>query len=221
MIHMIASDEALDNALAILGARDPTLAQAHREVGRPRLRKRPAGFAGLVAIIIGQQVSTSSAAAILRRVESCFDPLTAQQVLEAGADALRACGLSAPKIRAILAVATAATDGSCPLDGLADVPVEEAKACLMAIKGVGPWTAEIYLLFCLGHPDAFPAGDLALQEAVRLAYGGALRPGRADLEAFAERWRPLRGAAATLLWSYYALRKGRLGDVSGLTAGAS
>lgn len=218
---MIASVEALDNALAELSSRDPVLAGLHRAVGRPRLRKRPAGFAGLVAIIVGQQVSTASAAAILRRVEARFGEVTASDVILAGADALRECGLSTPKIRSIIAAAVAVTDGSCPLDHLAERPVREARAQLMAIRGVGPWTAEIYLLFCLGHPDAFPAGDLALQEAVRLAYGGDARPSPAALEAFAERWRPLRGAAATLLWGYYAVRKGRLGDVSGLSAPAS
>jgi DNA-3-methyladenine glycosylase II len=216
---MIDSDEALDNALRELGRCDPPLAGIHASVGRPRLRKRPAGFPGLVAIILGQQVSTASAAAIARRVEERFGTVTPAQVVAASDEDLQACGLSRPKIRAVRAAALAVESRSCALDDLGGLPVDEAMAQLTAIPGVGPWTAEIYLLFCLGHPDAFPAGDLALQEAVRLGYGLAARPDARALEAFAERWRPLRGAAATLLWGYYALRKGRVAAPPSLVSG--
>lgn len=207
---MIDSEAALDNALRELGRRDERLADIHAQVGRPRLRKRPAGFAGLVAIILGQQVSTASAAAIARRVEGRFGAITPGQVLAATDADLAACGLSRPKIRAVRSAAQAVETGSCALDALAELPVDQARGILTAVSGIGPWTAEIYLLFCLGLPDAFPAGDLALQEAARLGYAMDARPDARGLEDLAERWRPLRGAAATLLWGYYALRKGRV-----------
>ena len=91
------------------------------------------------------------------------------------------------------------------------MPADEAHALLTALKGIGPWTADIYLLFCLGHPDAFPAGDLALQEAARIAFGLEARPGAKELIALAERWRPWRGVAAKVLWAYYRLAKAREG----------
>lgn len=210
---MITSEAALDNALDALVRIDPAMGTIRREVGRPRLRKREPGFAGLVAIIMGQQVSTASAAAIVRRVEAHFGMVTPDAIAAATEEDLRSCGLSAPKIRAVRAAAEAVSSGACPLDQLSSWPADDAHRALVGIRGVGPWTADIYLLFCLGHPDAFPAGDLALQEAARLGFALDSRPGTEQLGAFSERWRPWRGAAATLLWGYYALRKGR--DVQG------
>lgn len=218
---MIDSVEALDNALSALVRLDPALAPVQAEVaasmGRPRLRKRPPGFAGLVAAVIGQQVSTASAAAMVRRVEERFGTVTPAAVAAADDETLRQCGLSQAKMRTIRAAAEAVLSGACRLDTLHDLPADEAHAMLVAIKGIGPWTADIYLLFCLGHPDAFPAGDLALQEAARLAFGLETRPRAAELTALAECWRPWRGAAATLLWGFYAVRKGRVVDVPALT----
>jgi DNA-3-methyladenine glycosylase II len=218
---MIASEAALDNALDSLEAIEPAFGPIRREVGRPRLRKREQGFAGLVAIIMGQQVSTASAAAIVKRVEAHFGTVTPMAIMAASDDDLRSCGLSAPKIRAVRAAAESVLAGTCPIDAFDDWPADDAHRALVGIKGVGPWTADIYLLFCLGHPDAFPAGDLALQEAARLGFGLEARPGAAELAALAERWRPWRGAAATLLWGFYALRKGRAVEVPGLTRPAA
>ncbi|MEE2474355.1 DNA-3-methyladenine glycosylase 2 family protein, partial [Pseudomonas aeruginosa] len=115
-------------------------------------------------------------------------------------EALRACGLSAPKMRTLRAGAQAIVAGELDLDALAGASAEEAHAALTSIKGVGPWTADIYLLFCLGHPDAFPAGDLALQEAARIAFRMRKRPDARKLEALARKWRPWRAVAARLLW---------------------
>ncbi|HKN30965.1 MAG TPA: DNA-3-methyladenine glycosylase 2 family protein, partial [Roseiarcus sp.] len=103
--------------------------------------------------------------------------------------------------------------GELDLAGLAALDAEEAHERLVAVKGVGPWTADIFLLFCLGHPDAFPAGDLALQEAAKLALGLKARPDAARLERIAERWRPWRGVAARMLWAYYRGVKKRSGVV--------
>jgi DNA-3-methyladenine glycosylase II len=170
------------------------------------LRWREPGFAGLVAIIVSQQVSVASANAMVARLQATFSPLDATSVLAADAATLKACGLSQAKTRALRALAEATTNG-LDLAGLA------AHEALIAVKGVGPWTADLFLLFCLGHPDAFPAGDLALQEAARLALGLKQRPDARKLEQIAERWRPLRGVAARLLWAYYRGVKQRAGVV--------
>ena len=178
--------------------------------GPPPLRRREPGFAGLAAIVVSQQVSVASAAAIFARLEARFQPLTPQAVLAADEATLRGCGLSGPKLRALRSVAQAVADG-LDLAALADLPAPEAHRALVAVKGIGPWTADIFLLFCLGHPDAFPAGDLAMQEAAKLALNLRTRPDAARLERIAERWRPLRGVAARMLWSYYQAVKARAG----------
>ncbi len=179
--------------------------------GRPPLRRREPGFAGLAAIIVSQQVSTASASAIFGRLEARIVPLEAAQLAEATEHDLRACGLSTPKIRALRAAAAAIVEGALDLAGLAALDAEDAHKALVTVKGVGPWTADIFLLFCLGHPDAFPAGDLALQEAAKLALNLKRRPDAARLERIAERWRPLRGVAARMLWAYYRGVKARSG----------
>jgi DNA-3-methyladenine glycosylase II len=120
---------------------------------------------------------------------------------------LKALGLSAPKIRTLRATADAVVTGTLPLDTLHRLEAEEAVEALTAVKGIGPWTADIYLLFCLGHSDAFPAGDLALQEAARVGFRMRARPDAAKLEKLARRWRPYRGVAAKLLWAYYRVMK--------------
>lgn len=212
---MIDCQEALDRALDALLRHDPSLQALLAVAGRPAVRKREPGFEGLCAIVTGQQVSTASAAAIWSRVKARFDPLAPAVILAASDDDMRGCGLSTPKIKTMRAAAEAAASGSLPLDRLPELPADEAHAHLVTVKGIGPWTADIYLLFCIGHPDAFPAGDLALQEAVRVGYGLDARPDAAGLTAFAERWRPWRGAAAKLLWAYYSATR-RRGDATPL-----
>jgi DNA-3-methyladenine glycosylase II len=209
----IADEAALAAALAGLQALDPETVGAMLEVGGPpALRWREPGFAGLVAIIVSQQVSVASANAMVARLHAAFSPLDAASVLAAEEAALKACGLSQAKTRALKALAEATTNG-LDLAGLAALEAEAAHNALIAVKGVGPWTADLFLLFCLGHPDAFPAGDLALQEAARLALGLGKRPDARKLEQIAERWRPLRGVAARLLWAYYRGVKRRAGVV--------
>src|SRR5690606_31533628 len=122
---------------------------------------------------------------------------------------LQRAGLSLPKIRTFKTVARAVHDGAIDLDALGEMPAEEAHAALVSIKGIGPWTADIYLLFCIGHADAFPAGDLALQEAARMAFRKRNRPTAKQLEKIAEAWRPWRGVAARVLWAYYRVAKQR------------
>jgi DNA-3-methyladenine glycosylase II len=209
--RLIACADSLGEGVAALHALDPKTIPLLLEIGGPPpLRRREPGFAGLAAIIVSQQVSVASAAAIFGRVEERFQPLTAEAVLAATEADLRACGLSGPKMRALVSAARAVADG-LDLVGLAALPAPEAHRALVAVKGVGPWTADIFLLFCLGHPDAFPAGDLAMQEAAKLALGLKTRPDAARLEKLAERWRPFRGVAARMLWAYYQAVRTRAG----------
>jgi DNA-3-methyladenine glycosylase II len=209
----LVDEPTLAAALADLEALDPVTVGAMLAIGGPpKLRWREPGFAGLVAMIVSQQVSVASANAITARLHGAFSPLDAANVLAAEEAALKACGLSEAKMRALKALAEATTNG-LDLAGLAALEAEAAHNALVAVKGIGPWTADLFLLFCLGHPDAFPSGDLALQEAARLALGRRKRPDARQLEAIAERWRPLRGVAALLLWAYYRGVKGRAGVV--------
>jgi DNA-3-methyladenine glycosylase II len=209
---LIDSERALEDGIVKLIAIDPEIAGKLREIGGlPPLRRQEPGFAGLVRIIVAQQVSTASANAIFKRVEAILTPLNAQTLLEADDDKLRACGLSSPKMRALRALASAVVDDGLDLAGLGSLAAEEAHRALVAVKGIGPWTADVFLLFCLGHPDAFPAGDLAVQEAAKMALGLPERPNARELEAIAERWRPLRGIAARMLFAYYRAMRQRVG----------
>ena len=208
---MLTDENNLAEGARLLALRDPAMADIMQKAGPPPLRKSEPGFRGLARIIIGQQVSVASAAAIWKRTCAGLDPLTPETILTARDEDLRACGLSAPKMRTLKAIAMAVQSRALPLDDLHAMPADEAHRAMLTVKGIGPWTADIYLLFCLGHPDAFPAGDLALQEAVRLAYRKRQRPNAKALAAHAERWRPVRGVAALVLWAYYKVAKSREG----------
>ncbi len=199
----IHTEADLDAALAALGKADPRLVPLLAKAGRPPLRRRSDGFAGLAAIIVAQQLSTASANAIWGRLAAAFDPLDPEAILRARPARLARLGLSAPKIRALKEIARAVKRGDLALAALGELAAEEAHAALTAVHGIGPWTADIYLLSCLGHADAWPAGDLALQEAVRLAFKLPARPTAKEMLALAERWRPWRAVAARILWSYY------------------
>ena len=208
----IADEAGLLEAAERLRAKDPELIGRLIAIGGPPpLRRREAGFAGMAAIIVAQQVSTASATAIFGRLQARIVPLEAAEIAKATEEDLRACGLSNAKIRALRALAQTIVDGGLDLAGLGGLDAEDAHNALVAVKGVGPWTADVFLLFCLGHPDAFPAGDLALQEAAKLALNLKRRPDAERLERIAERWRPLRGVAARMLWAYYRAVKARSG----------
>lgn len=203
------SEERLKAGLAELIARDPAIARAVAEGSVPTLRRRPEGLEGLAWIVIGQQVSVASAEAIYGRFKAAFPDMRAERLREADEAAFRAAGLSGPKIRTLRAVADAVASGALRLDALGAMPADDAHAALVAVHGIGPWTADIYLLFCLGHADAFAAGDLALQEGARLVHGLAERPSAKALTAMAEAWRPWRGVAAKVLWAHYRRATGR------------
>jgi DNA-3-methyladenine glycosylase II len=207
----IHTDADLDAGMVALIARDKRLAVVLARAGMPKLRRRPAGFPGLAAIICSQQLSTASASAIWGRLSAAFDPFHHDSVRQARADKLARLGLSKPKIKTLKMIGTAIAHGHIDLDAIATMPADDAHAALVALHGVGPWTADIYLLFCLGHADAWPAGDLALQEAVRIAFGLRRRPSTKEMTKLADVWRPWRGVAAHLLWNYYRAVKARDG----------
>ncbi|AWN51922.1 DNA-3-methyladenine glycosylase [Methylobacterium sp. 17Sr1-1] len=209
--RLLDCEAALQEGVAALKALDPVMARLVAEGAVPALRKRAPGFEGLAGIVVSQQISTASAAAIWGRLTAALPDLTAEALSAAPDDLLRRAGLSAPKIRTLRAAAAAIVAGDLPLDGLHARPADEAHRLMVAVHGIGPWTADVYLLFCLGHPDAFPAGDLALQEAARLADGHETRPNAAALTARAEAWRPWRGVAAKVLWAYYRVARARDG----------
>lgn len=209
MSRRIETDADIEAGLKALIAADPRLEAVLAVGGPPPVRRRAPGFAGLASIIVAQQLSTASASAIWGRLSAAFDPLEPAALRRARAERLKRIGLSAAKIRALKAIARALDEGEVDLAALADMPADEAHGALVRLHGVGPWTADIYLLFCLGHSDAWPAGDLALQEALRLAFRLNARPNAKEMMLHAEQWRPWRGVAAKLLWAYYRAVKGR------------
>jgi DNA-3-methyladenine glycosylase II len=199
----------LERAVAALLAADPRLHEVIAYGGQPPLRRREGGFVGLAAIIVSQQLSTASAAAIWTRLVQRLDPFGPQPMLRARPPTLRRIGLSAPKIRTLKGLARSVHSGAFDFERLGSASTDEALDMLIALHGVGPWTAQSYLLFCRGDADAWPAGDLALQEAVRIALRLASRPDADDMVKIAQGWRPWRAAAARVLWSYYRAVKGR------------
>jgi DNA-3-methyladenine glycosylase II len=210
-MSFIHSDADLNSGMSALVSLDPRLVAVLDKAGMPKLRRRPAGFSGLAAIICSQQLSTASAAAIWGRLSGAFDPFHHDSVRLARVNKLARLGLSKPKIRTLKAIGGAIAKGHIDLDTVGGMPADDAHAALVALHGIGPWTADIYLLFCLGHSDAWPAGDLALQEAARIAFGMRRRPNVKEMVTLAEQWRPWRGVAAHLLWGYYHAVKKREG----------
>jgi len=207
----LESPAVLARHLQELVAADPRLAPVARAAGSFPLRTAPRGFAGLAQVVCGQQLSVASARAIWGRFAALPGALEPERFLALEDAAVRATGFSTGKIRTLRAVAEALADGRVDLAAAETMPVDEALAHLTAVKGIGPWTAEIYLLFCAAHPDVFPAGDLALQKAVAHGIGLAQRPAARDLAAIAAAWAPWRGTAALLFWRYFAVLRERDG----------
>jgi DNA-3-methyladenine glycosylase II len=206
-MERIDSPADLELTLGALLESDPRLKLLAAVAGPVPLRRRPGGFVGLGEIITAQQISSIAAQSIWSRLELAIEPFTPQVFLAASAETLRTAGLSRPKIRILTGVASACA-GGLDLDGLARMPAADAVRALTAFHGIGSWTAEIYLLFCLGHADIFPAGDLALQVAAQNGLGLPRRPTEKELRAVSADWAPWRGAAASLLWAYYRTLRG-------------
>ncbi len=209
MTHFLHSQDDLQAGLVQLIAADPRLVPVAEKAGAFSLRRREGGYAGLCAIVCGQQLSVASAAAIRDRLFAALDPFHHDAVRKARPEKLKRLGLSNNKIKSIKEIGKAVAAGHIDLNAVGDMDADVAHAALTALHGVGPWTADIYLLFCLGHADAFPSGDLAVQESARIALGLRKRPDAKALTKIAEAWRPWRGVAAHLLWAYYHAVKKR------------
>lgn len=194
-----------------LVAIDPRLAAVRDFAGAVQPRINPPGFIGIAKVITGQQLSVSSAAAIWGRFEllpGALDPVTYLSLSE---EAVRATGFSGGKFRTVRAIAEAMAAGTLDFDHLETLPAEAAVRYLVAHKGIGPWTAEVYLMFCAGHPDVFPAGDLALLKAAQHGLGLDARPVIKEMIGIAAGWAPHRSAAALLFWRYFAVMRDREG----------
>ncbi len=209
MQRTIATTADIAEGLGHLARTDKRLAAAIASAGEVPLRRSEPGFASLASIVVSQQVSKASADAIQKRLEGLIVPLTPGQFLAAGEETWRLAGLSRPKQRTLAAISQAVIDGALDLNGLCDLPAQTAMDQLTAVHGVGPWTAEVYLLFAAGHADIMPAGDLALQAAAHRILGLDQRPTAKELRDLAESWAPWRGVAARLLWAWYGQEAGR------------
>lgn len=196
-------------ALQRLVAADPDLAGIEAAAGPLPWRRRAAGFEGLLQAIVGQQISNQAAAAIWGRLRAVPGALQPQGLLALDEAALRAAGLSRPKVAHARSLAAAFADGTLEEGALAAMEDEAAIAAIASVRGMGRWSAEVYLLFALEREDVFPAGDLALAGAAADLKGLAARPGPVPLRALAESWRPWRGLAARLLWHHWRHLTGR------------
>jgi len=205
----------LEDAIHALLRQDPRLKPVFELTGMPVLRRREPGFIGLAHIVTGQQLSTASAGAIWARLAAAFDPFHPESLRKARAERLGRLGLSAAKIKILKNIARELAAERLNFDVLANEDADTAHNTLTALHGIGPWTADVYLLFCLGHGDAWPAGDIAIQEGVKVGLGLKTRPTPKEMTPLGEPWRPLRGAAAHLWWSYYRVLKKREGVIGG------
>lgn len=200
---MGAAESIHDDAVRVLIALDPSLEPVARAAGPLPERPGLPGFAGLAGVVVSQLVSRASADAIWARLTAATGPMTPEAYLAAAQGQGPRLGLTAAKADTLGRVAEAVLAGSLDLDGLAGLEADEAVRRLTGIKGIGPWTAEVHLLFNCGHADIFPAGDLALRIAYGAAFGTGERPEAERLRARAADWAPLRSTAARLFWAYY------------------
>jgi DNA-3-methyladenine glycosylase II len=210
-MRIIETDADLREGIRALRRKCAHLRRAHDFAGDPPVRRHAVGFEGLARIVVGQQLSLASAEAIWRRLSLAVRPMTPRQLLKLDEEALRQAGLSRGKVRTLRAASEAVVHG-LDLARLAHAPDTDVHEALTAVPGIGPWSADIYLLFCLGRADAFAPGDLALQTVAADVMSLDARPSREELSAIAERWRPWRGVAAHLLWAYYKAAAARRAD---------
>jgi DNA-3-methyladenine glycosylase II len=204
--RIIVTDSDVRDGVRALRRKCEIMRRIHDFAGDPPLRRRPAGFEGLARIIVGQQVSVASATAIWGRTAAACVPFEPHVLLALEDKQLAGAGLSRPKIRTLRAIAAACTNG-LDLTRLERFTEEEIHAALTEVTGIGPWTADVFILFCLGRADGWAPGDLALQVAAQHAFERAERPSKEEMGELAERWRPWRGVAARVLWAYYAALK--------------
>lgn len=202
------------DAVDRVAATDTVLAAIRERWGRPPFWTHPPGFAGLVHGILAQQVSLESADAAFAKLRRALGEVTPAAFLTLDDAQLRAVGFSRPKAAYARGLAEAMVSGRLDLATLDDAPDDEVRGALVELHGIGRWTADVYLLFSLRRPDAWPTGDLALAKAVGDLWDMSDAPGWDELDAFAERWRPYRAVAARFLWHDYLCRRGRGSDAS-------
>lgn len=195
------SSETLIEACEHLSARDAALARAFADYGVPAWRTAEPAYATIARMIAFQQITTKAARTIWDRVEAQLGTVCTEAVLGEDEDALRTCGLSRPKIRHLRSIAEAVESGALDLERVHAAEMDEARAELVAVKGIGPWTADLFLMAC-GRLDAFPAGDVGLMEAYRLLRDHDERMESKAFTTLADSWRPYRGVAAHLLWAW-------------------
>ena len=196
-------------ACRLLADEDPSLAQALATHGVPPFWERPPGFACLTLLILEQQVSLESGAAMYRRLSQVTGAVTPDSVARVGVGGLRSLGVTRQKAGYLTELATSVLDGSFDLQALDNMTAEEARASLLGQKGIGPWTADAYLLSALGHIDIFPVGDRALQVGTAELAGMDQPPTPDELEKLSEPWKPVRAAAARLIWHAYLKTRSR------------
>ena len=202
MAQVVLDAANLKKAMRHLAKIDPDFARILKEVGHPELREVPAGFGGLMRSIVGQQVSVHAARSIWLRLEAAVPSMEPAEFLALGDEQLRAVGLSAAKMKYGRSLATDIVEGRIDFTALAELEDEAAIAMLTQAKGIGRWTAEIYLMFAHGRPDIMPGLDLGLVVAAQHLKKLRKRPDAKRLIKMAEAWRPWRSAAALLLWHY-------------------
>jgi DNA-3-methyladenine glycosylase II len=213
------TDESFRAHALELADRDPDLGAVVAAHGLPGFWRRPATFASLVLFVVEQQVSLASAKAVFDRMHAALGGITPDTLLSADPDLLKATGLTRQKLRYVLILAAAVDDGSLDLDVFPAMADEDVRRRLVSLTGIGPWTADVYLLSCLRRADMWPVGDRALQVGVGEVLGLDAPPSPVELEALGERWRPLRAVAARLIWHDYLCRRGRAETVvAGLDA---
>lgn len=195
-------------AVAQLRRIEPRFGLIADQIGVPDLRPMPEHLRGLLMIVVEQLISLSAAKSIWRRIETALVDFSPDRILQLSEEDLQSLGLTRAKARSFRILAAAAQTGALDLPGLARKTNEEIIAHLTSHSGIGPWTANIYLLTALGRADSWPAGDVALQAAAAQVFQLATRPSARELIALAEAWRPHRMAAALLLWGHYRHTKG-------------
>ena len=205
-MQKIRNEKDLKEGVTALVKSCAHMARIYALAGDPPLRRRPSGFNGLVRVITSQQLSVASAEAIWLSLEAAVEPFTPSRFLATPEQDLRAAGLSKIKISTLRGLAEAIDTGSLDLDALSEETEDVIHARLTALKGIGPWTADIYILFCLARADAWSPGDLALQVAVKDALELEAKPDQVLMKELAEAWRPWRAVAARMLWAYDGLR---------------
>jgi DNA-3-methyladenine glycosylase II len=199
--HRIASQAHLDEAIAGLLAADKRLHPVVKRVGKlPHRKRRDEGFVALISIVVSQQLSVAAADTIFGRVKNKVTPFTPEQVLAAEAGVLRACGLSGPKQKHMKSIASAIIEGSLDLMRVRAMHDDDARTHLTAVKGIGPWTADIYLMSSLGRADIWPVADVGLQAAIHRAFNLRKRPNEKQMEKLSKDWRPYRTVAARMFW---------------------